>query len=95
MRFDTTTTVIITVGNQGTANTVITRTYLDTSSADMQDVAASSKISVSGVLVSGSKCTVTITSPSAGVSAWASGETYYFNSTESRAILGGFQQACA
>jgi len=40
VRFDTTTTVITTVGNQGTGNTVITRTYLGTSSTDIQDVTA-------------------------------------------------------
>ena len=47
VRFDTT-RVIITVGNQGTGNTVITRIYLGTSSTDMQDVTANSTISGSG-----------------------------------------------
>jgi len=77
VRFDTT-SVIITVGNQGTGNTVITRIYLGTSSTDMQDVTANSTISGSGALAAGSTCTVTITLPTAGLFTWTSGTIYYF-----------------
>ena len=77
VRFDTT-RVIITVGNQGTGNTVITRIYLGTSSTDMQDVTANSTISGSGALAAGSTCTVTITLPTAGLFTWTSGTIYYF-----------------
>ena len=77
VRFDTT-SVIITVGNQGTGNTVITRIYFGTSFTDMQDVTANSTISGSGALAAGSTCTVTITLPTAGLFTWTSGTIYYF-----------------
>ena len=77
VRFDTT-SVIITVGNQGTGNTVITRIYFGTSFTDMQDVTANSTISGSGALAAGSTCTVTITLPTAVLFTWTSGTIYYF-----------------
>ena len=95
VRFDTTATVIITVGNQGTGNTVITKIYLGTLSTDMQDVTANSTISGSGALAAGSTCTVTITLPTAGVSTWTSGTTYYFRIIPNPGQFLEFQQVYA
>ena len=91
VRFDTT-SVIITVGNQGTGNTVITRIYLGTSSTDMQDVTANSTISGSGALAAGSTCTVTITLPTAGLFTWTSGTIYYFRIIPNPGQVLEFQQ---
>jgi uncharacterized protein (UPF0333 family) len=94
VRFDTTTVIII-VSNQGTENAVIKRIYLGTSSTDLQDVTANSTISGSGALAAGSTCTVVITLPSAGVSTWASGITYYFRITPNPGQFLEFQQVYA
>jgi flagellin-like protein len=77
VNFASNTTAVITLGNQGTGDTQITRVYLGNSSGNMQDITSSSTISTGG-LQAGSTCTVTITLPAAGISTWESGTTYYF-----------------
>jgi flagellin-like protein len=81
VRFDATANeTVLTIGNSGTEDTRIVRVWLGDSSTNMTDVTDYvTEITGSGAaLNAGSTAELTIAWPNSAVTAWESGETYYF-----------------